>query len=154
MKSRYVHLASPADFKRRFPKLDRFHDGFVGPGLYNVASGFQMEQVQRADVCAPQVLRSMPEYVSHCSGKRITCRSQRLDDAARFDMVPWEPIAKRAPRKGYVSKKLCQAKGLRQSEADVEWLKHKHDTQMSVPSTDKLMAEVHKDMTITVNTSL
>lgn len=160
MIDRFAYVGNAAKFAEKFPGKVK-GDGYVGPGLYNLRTGYQMDRNQSRDkdgneiLFAPQVLKAMPEYVSHCSGKRISCRSQRIEDAKRFDMVPWEPQSERnrRPEKAWVGKKLCRAQGVRQSEANLEWLKNKKQRQLTPPPLDKLMAEVAAEDKITINTN-
>jgi hypothetical protein len=60
-------------------------------------------------ICAPQIIRDVPEYLSPIDGRPITSRSHQREDLKRNDCVLAEP---RKPR-GYRNERFARKYGLK-----------------------------------------
>lgn len=92
MRQRFVHIASAEAHAKRFPAAPH---GYDGPGLYNLASGYMMDQPQDDVICAPMVMRDIPEYASPIDGRMITSRSWRREDLIRNGCIEVDPPRKK-----------------------------------------------------------
>lgn len=64
----FIWIDTAMQHAERFPHMTYAYEG---PGLYNKRSGYQMDQCQRIDVCAPQVIRDgLPDIKSMADGRR------------------------------------------------------------------------------------
>ena len=86
-----VLVTSSADWHRRFGHLppDKLR-GWDGEGLYCKRTGDYCG-TQRAEVCAPSVIRDIPDHIGP-SGRLITSRSWRRDEFKRTGTCEWEPV--------------------------------------------------------------
>lgn len=66
-------------------------------------------QVDRKTICAPMVMRDIPEYRSPIDGKPITSRSHRREDLARNGCIEVDPPKR--PR-GFVNKRFAKKHNL------------------------------------------
>lgn len=81
-----------------------FRNGrFVHP-----TTGEEMYMPERGEICAPQVMRDIPEYMSPCGTGLITSRSHRREDLKRNDCVEAPPRKKR----GYKNPSFALKRGL------------------------------------------
>ena len=86
----YVVVTNAEKYTTTFP--DKPH-GYEGPGLYNKRTGYMMDRPQHEEVCAPFVMRDVPEH-QHPGGKWISSRSHQRSENDRHDLLPWEPVKK------------------------------------------------------------
>jgi hypothetical protein len=69
--STYTWIKSAAAHAARFGEYKISRSAYEGPGLYNKRTGYQMDQPQRTEVCAPQVIRDgMPTIKCMVDGRR------------------------------------------------------------------------------------
>lgn len=63
----------------------RTSDGWVD------RDGNRMAVPDRGGLCAPQIIKPMPEYASPIDGRPITTRHERREDLKRNNCVEYEP---------------------------------------------------------------
>lgn len=84
-------------------------------GRFEDADGNPMPKPFAGQICAPMVMKPMPEYPSPIDGRPITSRQARKDDLARNGCVEYEPSL--SPTKGRIKNRKFAAKhGLQVSE--------------------------------------
>lgn len=74
----------------------------------HTGTGEPMDLPARSEVCCPQVMRDIPEYMSPCGTGLITSRSARREDLKRNDCVEAPPRKKR----GYRNARFAAKHGL------------------------------------------
>lgn len=72
-------------------------------------TGEPMKLPERAEVCAPQVMSDIPEYISPVTELPITSRSQRREDLKRHNCIEVDPPRK--PR-GFKNPRFAAKYGL------------------------------------------
>lgn len=69
-----------------------------------------LNQAERSGpICAPMVMRDIPEYASPVTGQPITSRSHRREDLKRHDCIEVDPPRK--PR-GFKNARFAKKRGL------------------------------------------
>lgn len=133
MRHRYVWIDTLANHVKRFPTAPApwTLDGWEGEGLYNVKSGAAMMQEQRIELCAPQVMRDTPEYLSPVTGRPIDGRAARREDLKRNNCYEIDPP--RRPR-GFKNPAFAAKYGKRVNEhCDVRDLKAEKARLAAIP---------------------
>ena len=132
----YVTIRSAADHTRLFPGKLYAYDG---PGLYNKATGYQLDQPQGTEVCKPMVMRDITEFVARAHYDKpgswkpqvISSRSQRgayersNNMRQAGDFKPGEIIrgvTKKREQEAEKANRLASETGLRGPRKDIEWL--------------------------------
>ena len=72
------------------------------------STGEPMHMPERNEVCLPQLMRDIPEYMSPVGSGLITSRSQRREDLKRHDCVEAPP----RKRRGYKNARFAAKHGL------------------------------------------
>jgi hypothetical protein len=108
----YVLVQDREDHARRFGGRGEFSGN---SGLYNKATGFEMDRPQRDGLCAPFCLRDIDEHIGP-NGKWITSRSQQRPAMKESGTVIWEKLKSR-PEAGLRDRRIAKAQGKRQGEA-------------------------------------
>lgn len=78
----------------------------------HASTGEPMPIPERTEVCCPQVMSDIPEYVSPITGLPITSRSHRRYDLEKHDCVEAPPRKKR----GYRNPRFAKKHGLTLNE--------------------------------------
>lgn len=108
--STYIHIADAATHASRFAKKPG-RPQFSGSGMYNAKTGHEMDLPQRRGVCAPSVIRDVPEHIGPDGKTLITSRSKQREVCKTTDTVPWESGVGRKRPKGLVDAKIAKASG-------------------------------------------
>lgn len=82
-------------------------EGFVHPSTHE-----PMHMPERTEVCCPQLMRDIPEYMSPVGSGLITSRSHRREDLKRHDCVEAPP----RKRRGFKNKRFAAKHGLQVNE--------------------------------------
>ena len=116
MRTRYKFISSAQVYAQVFPQAVGGMQ-YEGAGLYNLKTGYQMEQPQGDEICAPMICSDIPDYRSPVDGKVISGRVQRRDDLKRHNCYEIDPPGSGTMHRG-LSKKYAPTLKQRQKKRE------------------------------------